>query len=233
MNAMKSWKGLVALFALVSTLASAAPPVEDAGKITEQDKKVFRDLVDHFSKMRGVRAQRELQTRAIMNMRQIGIALFEFETEYGSFPSEETAVTVKESTGTKAKLSANTANDCFYQLLATGIVRSPGIFSLDAKPAVPAQIPDHLEKCSFAYIEGVTAAGNPAQPLAVIPLIKGTNTFDREAFGGKAVILRIDMSVTSLPIDAEGRVMVNGMDLLDPKQPYWGKSKPSVRWPAN
>ena len=40
------------------------------------------------------------RTEALNNVRQIGLSLFEFDAEYGSFPDNNTAEDVKEATGT-------------------------------------------------------------------------------------------------------------------------------------
>ncbi len=43
-------------------------------------------------------------------------------------------------------------------------------------------------------------------------------------------MLRVDNYVPSLPIDSSGRVMLNGMDLFDPRQPLWGGRAPDLKW---
>lgn len=207
----------------------------DADRITEEDKKVFKDFVGAAGKLLDVRNQKSRQLLAVNNLRQIGLALFEFETEYGSFPNAETAVAVKEATETKANFKEDTANDCFYQLIASGIAQSDRIFSLEI-PAPGAhpdpKQPDHIEKCAFAYLSGMTAAGNPQRPLAVAPLLDGKWTFDPAVFGGRAVVLCVDNSVRSFPIEKDGRVLINGLDIFDPDQPFWAGKEPQVKWPV-
>ena len=215
----------------VTVVLLAGPQVRaqnpNSKPVTEADKKVVRNF------LAGQRAK-VLQTTAIMNLRQIGLALFEFETEYGSFPDEKTAVLVKEATGTKAELKAKTANDCFYQLIAAQILLTDSFFSLDSpkqgeeKPEVPALI----KKCAFSYLAGQNAAGNPSRPVIVAPLVNGKKTFDPAVLGGKAVILRVDNSVQSFPIDKDGHVMIDGMDLFDPAQSFWDGKVPPIAWPA-
>lgn len=176
------------------------------------------------------------QRTAVSNARQIGLGLYEFETEYGSFPDEETAAAVKDFTKTKADLKAATANDCFFQLIAAGILQTDIMFSLEAPvegetPKPPSQM--SLEKCAFSYLSGMNAAGDPRQPLVVAPLVPGTAIFDRKALGGKAVILRVDNSVSTFAIEQDGTVMVDGMDLFDPAQSFWQGKAPTIRWPEN
>jgi hypothetical protein len=76
------WTLAVSLAAMVAPQALAEEG--NPNKITEQEKKAFRDLVD------GRKAKEEAKVRlvrAIGNARQIGLALFEFENEYGEYPS--------------------------------------------------------------------------------------------------------------------------------------------------
>ena len=221
---------------LISAIAAAGQH-EERQKITEKDKQVFRDFKAGIAAKVALQETRARQTEAITNLRRIGLALFEFETEYGFFPNAETAVTVKDATGYKGELRAETSSDCFLQLVAAGIVNDPSIFQSgkpEAKPA-PGANPagDRLEKCFFSYLPTRSSAGHPGRPLVVAPLIKGTMLFDRKIFAGKAVVMRKDNSVTSVPIDEEGRAIVDGRDLFDPGQPYWKGEEPTVKWPAD
>ena len=67
------------------------------------------------------------QTEAVNNARQIGLALFEFETEYGAFPDKDTATAVTAATGETAPDGTN-SNDKFRQLIAAGIAQSEAMF---------------------------------------------------------------------------------------------------------
>ena len=51
------------------------------------------------------------QVEAVNNARQIGLALFEFEAEYGKFPDATTIATVRRKTDTSLSLGARTSND--------------------------------------------------------------------------------------------------------------------------
>lgn len=180
---------------------------------------------------------RSEQTSAVNNLRRIGIALFEFETEYGSFPDSTTAAVVKANTGTKLRLTDRTSNDVFVQLLAAGLgeekmfetfskatQRPDGEWSTD-KTALA-----HGET-GFAIILG-SSAGNPSRPVLFGPVIPGTTIFDAKTFDGKAIVLKLDNSVTSASINASGRaMMMKGHELLDPNNPIWGGKAPDVRWP--
>jgi len=46
------------------------------------------------------------QTEAASNARQIGLALLEFEVEYGKFPDESTATKIREKRGTHVHLGS-------------------------------------------------------------------------------------------------------------------------------
>ena len=182
------------------------------------------------------------QTEAINNARQIGIALFEFETEYGQFPNATTIPMVRKANPTTTiPMGSSSSNDCFRQLIAAEIAQSERMFyartSSSRKPDGVFLGTAALEigECSFAYIAGLSSTGDPSTPIVVFPLVPGMRLFDYKAckkyHEGKAVILRLDNSVTSLPVDKSGHVYVNGKDLFDPTQPFWGGKVPDVKWP--
>ena len=177
-------------------------------------------------------------TEATSNARQIGLALFEFETEYGKFPDVSTTSPLRKKTGTLLPLGAKTSNDFFRQLIASGITDNEGMFF--AKVAGVRKGDDRIEgahalekgECGFSYLVGLSSEGNPSRPLLVAPLIPGTDRFDPKPFQGRAVILMMDNSVTSMPIEKDGHVMAHGKNLLDPTNPVWGsKDKWVIAWP--
>ncbi|WP_035615692.1 DUF1559 domain-containing protein [Haloferula sp. BvORR071] len=176
------------------------------------------------------------RTVAINNLKQIGVALIEFDSEYGAYPNAETAKDVKEATGTEFKLEGKTSNDFFRQLLLAGL-KNEKLFQFGA-PAKPADNKFTTEseafargECEFAYFPGASASNDPSRPLVVAALLPGKMEFDPAVFDGKAVVLRNDLSVTVQPINEKGEVIVNGKSLLDPSQPYWQGKKPEVAWP--
>ncbi|RYD23752.1 MAG: hypothetical protein EOP88_03000 [Verrucomicrobiaceae bacterium] len=232
---MKPFLPRVSAILLISLTALHAQQ-EERQKITEEDKQVFRNFKEGLEKKVAHQEAKAVQTQAVSNLRQIGLAFFEFETEYGFFPNAETAMTVKQATDFKGDLKSETANDCFFQLIVAGIAQNRAMFQYGKpeEPGAAAAKPaaDRLEKCSYAYLPARDSAGHPGRPLVVAPLIKGTNLFDPKPFAGKAVVLRRDNSVSSVPIDEEGRAIIDGRDLFDPGQPYWKGEEPSVKWPA-
>lgn len=183
---------------------------------------------------------------SINNLRQVGLALFEFETTYGRFPNASTNAQLnKDYPSTTIPLGTTSSNDFFRQLFVAEIVASESMFYSRMPGSGTPRKPDNvfhgymaLEKgeCGFAYIAGMSTTSNPPDtPLALAPLVPGKLRFDykhcKEFFDGKAVILRIDNSVQSLPVDKSGRVFINGKDLFDPSQPFWGGKAPDVKWP--
>lgn len=177
-------------------------------------------------------------SQAVSNARQIGLALFEFESEYGKFPDSSTVAAVRRETGTTLALPDHTSNDLFAQLIASGIAGSEHLFYAKAKfmrrPdgvfTSNATILEHGE-CAFAYISGLSATSNPNTPIAFGPVIPGTATLDRKSCEGRAVILQIDNSAKIYPIPPTGKIIINGLDLLDPRQPFWHGKAPDVKWP--
>lgn len=176
-------------------------------------------------------------TDAVNNARQIGLALFEFDAEYGKLPDASTISAVRKKTGTLMPLGTKTANDYLRQLIAAGIIDNEATFHAaiagSKKPDNRIAGTHALEQgeCGFSYLSGLSFSGNPARPILVTPLIPGTDRFDPTRFDGKAVILKLDNSVSSMSIGNDGHVMIFGQNLLDPENPVWGTDKPVIMWP--
>lgn len=177
------------------------------------------------------------QTEAVNNARQIGLALSKFETEYGCFPDEGTISKVKAKNSTDFHLATKTSNEFFRQLIAAKIAPTEQMFYAKVgstrKPDGIITVAESLKKseCGFTYLSGLSTTGSLSRPLVVTPLIPGTDRFDPKPFQGKAVILRIDNSVTSLPIRKDGHVWIDGMNFLDPSHPIWEGKPPVIAWP--
>jgi hypothetical protein len=86
-------------------------------------------------------------------------------------------------------------------------------------------------ECAFTYIAGLSFSFDPTAPVLIAPVVPGTWKFDPKPFDGKAVVLRIDGSAKAEPIDKHGNVMIGGMNLFDPRQPYWHGKAPDIKWP--
>jgi hypothetical protein len=177
------------------------------------------------------------RTEALNNARQIGISLFEFDAEYGSFPSSATIPDVKAATSTSLTLDDSSSNKLFRQLIAYGLkserpffadipgIRRPDdIFSSDATAISKGE-------CGFSYVTGLSTRDNPDLPVIMTPMAWGTQSFYRtKAFGEKAIVLRLDNSATPMVVLEDGRVTLGGgLTLFDPK--LWGSVKPDLRWP--
>ena len=159
---------------------------------------------------------------ATSNARQIGLALFEFDREYGAYPSEATATLVtKKRPDHGYDLSGKSSNALFRQLFAAEIIQSEAIFHAKADgiempdgdfSAGNALAPGEV---AFGYVAGLSTEGNPGRVLAFCPIIPGTDRFDPKPFDGKAVVLRMDNSVTSLSINEDGYAMLGGKTLFE------------------
>ncbi len=176
------------------------------------------------------------QTEAVSNARQIGLTLFEFETEFGSFPNATTAPLVARTYSTP-ELTGTSSNARFRQLFQAEITQSEAMFYANAKGV---QKPDGMTtgdealasgECGFGYFDNVSTKGNP-RPVAIAPFIPGTGRLDHAVFDGKAVVLFSDSSVKSLPIDrVAGQAMYEGRDILDPGHPVWEGTPPVLLLP--
>lgn len=180
------------------------------------------------------------QTEAVNNARQIGLAMLDFETEYGSFPDKTTEAKVIAATGSTLRMTGNTANDHFRQLIAADIARSEMMFY--AKTAFSNKRPDDrfdttettlaAGDVGFGYVmNGDTAfdtKGSPGRVLVCAPLSYGdghvsTLRFDREMYDQKAVVLKMDNSVISLNINKTGDAILGSKPLLATSgETVWG-----------
>lgn len=156
------------------------------------------------------------QKEAVRNARVIGLALFEFEMEYGIFPSDTAAVFVTESHPSHGLgLTGKSSNAMFRQLIAAGMFRqlfAAGFTQIEwvfyakvqnARKSDGITLPGKaLEKgeCGFAYISGLSSKEDPITPIVLSPMISGTTKFNPESFRGKAVVLFTDGSARSYKI---------------------------------
>ena len=140
-------------------------------------------------------------------------------------------------TGTTFSFGTKTSNDLFRQLIAANMTQSERMFYARIpgvkKPDDNVMGVEALKKgeCGFTYFMGAKETDNPRRPLAVSAMILGTDRFDAKALEGKAVVLRMDNSVTALPIDKDGHVMLDGRNMMDPHHPIWDGHAPAIAWP--
>ncbi|MFT4177065.1 MAG: prepilin-type N-terminal cleavage/methylation domain-containing protein [Luteolibacter sp.] len=151
--------------------------------------------------------------QATNNIRQIGLALTDFEQDYGSYPDRSTAETVKQNTETQLDISGTSANDYFRQLIASEICKSETIFY--AKTAFSKKPDDVLNTTEtalgkgengFGYVmngdSGFSTSGSPARPIVVAPLAFpfAEGQFDPDTYDNKAVIWRVDGSAIAVNV---------------------------------
>lgn len=173
---------------------------------------------------------------ATSNARQIGMALFAFQAEYSSYPDSTTAGEV-DNTGNYA-IAGTEANNYFAQLFAAGMTESEAMFY--AKVAGSKKPDGNVTgaaalaagECGFGYVlngtTGLTTSGNPSRIVAMCPLTltsagassadrqdAATGDFDSEAFDKKAILLRIDNSVTPAPIKSGAAMSSTKADAVD------------------
>ena len=177
------------------------------------------------------------RVHALSNLREIHQVLLEFESDYGKFPDTSTLPRVQAQDTTGLIFGTKTSNHYFRQLLAT-VSKSEKIFFADVLPRFfyPDDIiegSNALEKdeCSFSYIPGLSSDSPIGTPVVVTPLVPGTRKFNPKPFGKQATILFTDGSVQALPIDKNGDVILNGMNLFDPRQPFWHGKAPDIKYP--
>ncbi len=161
--------------------------------------------------------------KSVTSMRLLVLALHEFAKKHGSFPNEATAKALEKTFRKSVKIDPSSADDFLNQV---ALVSSEPA-SLNA--CMTGDGADMRWVCS--YIPGAAPTSDPKRPVALLPLIHGKPLFDAAALPGKAVIVFADSSVRSFPIESDGRVLINGLDIFDPKQPFWGNSKPNIKWP--
>ncbi|RYD17900.1 MAG: hypothetical protein EOP88_24465, partial [Verrucomicrobiaceae bacterium] len=156
---------LAALVLVAAAPVSADPaPTKEPPKV---DKEFAEKLKEASRKMNAAQKLKDIHTQAVSNLRQIGVALFAFEKEYGGFPGEATVAPLKKARGIKAELGAATANDCFLQLIGAHLIVDPKLFTFE-KPD-PPEDHDHdhhhhnhsVDKCTFAVVAVPDASGNP------------------------------------------------------------------------
>ncbi len=175
---------------------------------------------------------------ALNNAKQLSIALFSFQEEFGSYPNESTVALVTESYPNHGyDLTGTSSNALFRQFMAAGIAESEQMFCAkipgSVRPDGNIAPGEALKKgeCNFAYISGLSSAGDPARPIVLAPVIPGTKKFDPKPFDGKAIILRTDNTAGTYDIDKDGHVYDKDGDILSPKNPIWNGKAPDIRYP--
>lgn len=188
------------------------------------------------------------RSAALANARNVGMALDNFEKDYGSYPS---AATVKEiqfnQPDSSLTFGYEYSNDYFRQLIAAGYVDSEEFFY--ARTPYTRKPDNDIKgaRClaagevGFGYImasasEALSSQANPECPIIVTPLLNAAadGTFDPFDFDRKAVVLRIDNSVWVESIrPSDKKVLIGGGKTLfqSGEGTVWGDIKPVIRTP--
>lgn len=202
---------LLVVIAIIAALAAMATPV-----IMKQKKKA--DMIT-----------------AVSNAKQIFILMIEFDDEFGSFPSTDTALLDDSLTA----FTGTTSNDLLGQLIAGGFVNSEEIFYAKGGSQTSTSKPDDdyttkattlaAGECGFSYVEAQNSSKNSGRALLMAPMID-TTTFSEDSFGGKAVVLRIDGAAKTYRIQEDLTVKLpNKKGLFDTGSgTSWGSDTPTV-----
>ncbi|MCW1913427.1 hypothetical protein OJ996_07575 [Luteolibacter sp. GHJ8] len=165
------------------------------------------------------------QAEALNNLRQLGTALFEFDREYGTFPDDDTAVDVRENTGSPLIFSGTYSNDYFRQLMACGLTNEEVYWCKTSfspkRPDSQIDAPTHSRsearalaagEVGFSYVRGYSSSGIPGWVVVAAASDKARAdwTFDPNTFGGKALVLKLDGSVAALTIDPATKFVLTG-----------------------
>jgi prepilin-type N-terminal cleavage/methylation domain-containing protein len=157
---------------------------------------------------------------ATSNSKQIGLALFQFDQDYGTFPDSTTGTTVTENTGSPLAFGGNTSNDYFRQLIAAGIADSEAMFyAKTGFTKKPDNVLNTTEKAlakgevGYGYImnsgnTAISSSGNSARPIIAAPLAYPfqTGQFDVDLYDLKAIVLRLDQSAQALSINKQTKL---------------------------
>jgi prepilin-type N-terminal cleavage/methylation domain-containing protein len=183
------------------------------------------------------------QTEAVNNARQIGIALMDFDSEYSSYPGDNTAQAVADITGTD-KISGKDSNDYFRQLIRAGISESEAMFYAKCKftrkpDGVYTEDSDALKAGEVGFglitmgVSGMNTAGNSGRPVVAAPFTTDLDgKFDYDVYDGKAVVLRVDNSVVSLQLNKKsGLFTISGSALFSTgANTVWGETADTPGW---
>lgn len=182
------------------------------------------------------------RTEAINNAKQLGLALLEFDQEFGCYPSDKTVLAVVKATGVSLDYTDGSSNAMFRQLIAYGI-RSEDIFyvwhpegTVDPDNYTVGRHALKTKEVGFSYIVGLDTTMDPDTPLLMTPMRTSSHDqFWREGknYKGKAVVLRLDTSAEAPLIRPSDDKVVDssGVPILDASQPYFGGRWPDIRHP--
>jgi hypothetical protein len=186
------------------------------------------------------------KARAINNAKQIGIAMTEFESHYGHFPTPDQHEDFLEDYPIQNR---DDSNYILGQLLASKVLDSEKVFYINGREGddVFHTPQENLKagECEFSYISKagrvhLSEQDFPSEtPIVLGPMIAGSNLFDPDYLGKshQMVFLKIDSSVGICTIDQTGKALIKGEEqrgLLDTgKGSIWGDRVPTIHHPLS
>ncbi len=181
--------------------------------------------------------ERDLAVEGLRNLRMNAVLLYEFDQDWGCFPTKELYDTGDNKQHFPGCVAGEDSNSLLGMLIAgkytileeVFYARGEGIRPPDGDIA-PGKILE-IGECGFSYVQGLSSADAPQTPLLLAPMIPGTFRFDPKPYGGRALVLFIDQTAGTFRIDGSGRVLVNGKDIFDPSQTFWNGRVPRVAYP--
>jgi len=188
------------------------------------------------------------KAKVINNARQIGMALGEFDNEYGSYPSEDTKEDLEDS---EIECPAgDDANAYLAQLIAAKFLDAEEVFFAKGVRGTKlgdndVSSPDEMlakGENGFGYVmlaDGEALSSSIAKsttPVLVAPLIEGGTEpiFDPSPYNEKMVYFKADGSVTEARIKTDGKAgLKKGKTLFDiGEETMWGRYQPEVKEPT-
>ncbi len=167
--------------------------------------------------------------KSVQDAKQIWYALYNFESEYGSYPNEATANLLREKFPNQARLlRTKSSNDFFRQLIVAGSIDTDELFDIDgADGQIDGSHMIESGECMYAYVvwEGELPEG---AVLLMGPVKPGKTSLDDQfddsphRSSALSVVCFADGSIKCPPVDS---------DFFDWSQPHWGGKKPKIVWP--
>lgn len=190
-------------------------------------------------------------TQATNNMKQLGVLLFEFDQDWGSFPSQ--AIREANADQFSGSSAGTDANAFLGMLISGGYTESEEIFYAkggsqstkrpDNVVNTPTKVLEAGE-CGFGYVmltgnEAMSTSDNAGRPLLVAPLQPNSGgndpNFNSDPYDQKALYLRLDQSVQQARINKKtNKVVLPGTSrtLFETgEESVWDKDTPAVQAP--
>jgi len=186
------------------------------------------------------------KAKAICCSRNIGMALGEFDNDYGRYPDASTQIKLTKS-GFRCP-TGDTANDYLAQLIAAKYLDAEEVFFAkgvrgtrvgDNDVSTPDRILAQGEN-SFGYVmlsDGSSLSSSIAKsttPVLVAPLVRGgfNPTFDPLPYNGRMIYFKADGSVAEALIKGKAGLLKKGRTLFETgPETQWGTFQPDVKEP--